>query len=305
MQSPFTILQLAPLPVPDDYLLPQDLPIVIRDDPGATRQWLAEHGSGVRAIITHSGRGVPDFVWPLVPALQLIANVGAGLERIDLDMARSRGVRVVATADLIADDVADVAMAFALALVRQLPAFETFIRQGRWRNEEPALTGSVKGTRLGIFGLGRIGLSISKRAAPFGFVLGYHNRSPRNDVSARYFPGLLELARWAQVLVVSVPGGAATAHAVNAQVLDALGPQGIIINVGRGSTVDEAALLAAMQAKRIGGVGLDVFEHEPNVDPRFLEGANVMVSPHLASSTRESGIAMADAVYAAARSLLQ
>jgi hydroxypyruvate reductase len=301
---PSTILQLAPLPVPDDYQGPQDLPIVLRADPADTLAWLTQAGASVRAIITHSGHGVPEFVWPHVPNLRLIANVGAGLERIDLQMASSRAVRVVATADLIADDVADVAMAFVLSLIRQLPAFETFIRMGRWRTEEPALTRSVKGRRLGIFGLGRIGLAISKRAAPFGFVLGYHNRSPRQDVSAQYFASLLELAAWAEVLVVCVPGGAATAHAVNAAVLSALGPHGIIINVGRGSTIDEAALLAAMRAQQIAGVGLDVFEHEPDVDALFLSGANVLVSPHLASSTRESGIAMADAVYAAARSAM-
>jgi hydroxypyruvate reductase len=297
------ILQLALLPVPEDYCVPEDLPIAVRTDPASTLEWLGRHGSNVEAIITHSGHGVPEFVWQHVPNLQLIANLGAGLERIDLPLAASRGVRVTTTADLIADDVADIAMAFALSLIRQLPAFEDFIRSGRWRGEEPGLTHSVKGRRLGIFGLGRIGLAISKRAAPFGFILGYHNRLARSDVAAQYFPTLLGLAQWAEVLIVSVPGGPATAHAINAEVLSALGAEGIIINVGRGSTIDQSALLAVLASKQIAGIGLDVFENEPQVDAAFLEAANVLVSPHLASSTFESCIAMADAVYREARSV--
>ena len=299
-----TILQLVLLPVPAHYQVPPDLPIAVRTDPAATLDWLARRGSQVTVLITHSGHGVPDFIWPHVPNLRLIANVGAGLERIDLKQAASKGVQVTSTADLIAEDVADVAMAFALSLVRQLPAFEDFIRQGRWSREEAGNTRSVKGRRLGIFGLGRIGLAVSKRAAPFGFIVGYHNRSARKDVAAQYFPTLLELAQWAEVLVVSVPGGPATAHAVNAEVLAALGPDGVIVNVGRGSIIDESALLAAWKSKQIAGVGLDVFEHEPQVDPAFLEAGNVLVSPHLASSTIESGIAMADAVYQAARGVM-
>lgn len=299
------ILQLALLLVPDDYSVPPGLPIVVRDTAPAALQWLQENGARVRAIITHSGHGVPEYVWPLVPNLRVIANAGAGLDRIDLKLAASRDVKVVSTADLIADDVADVAMAFTLSLVRRLPAFEGFIRSGQWLREEAPLTPSVKGRRLGIFGLGRIGLAISKRAAPFGFSVGYHNRSPRQDVSVQYFGTLLELARWAEVLVVSAPGGAGTAHAVNAEVLSALGKDGIIVNVGRGSIIDESALLAALKSQQIAGIGLDVFESEPHVDAAFLDAPNVLVSPHLASSTRESAIAMADAVYRAAGAAVQ
>jgi lactate dehydrogenase-like 2-hydroxyacid dehydrogenase len=180
-----------------------------------------------------------------------------------------------------------------LSALRRLPQADRHVRSGRWLAQPMPLARALRGRRVGILGLGRIGLAIAKRAEPFGMEIGYCNRSPRSDVPYRYLPDAKELAAWADVLVVVTPGGAETRNLVDRAVLDALGPEGTLVNVARGSVVDETALVEALRAGRLGGAALDVFADEPRVPEALLDMDNVVLFPHIGSATAETRRAMA------------
>lgn len=297
-----TVLQLTPLPVPQSYR-PPELPIERAFESADTERWLAEHGGNVRAVVTHSLRGMPADLWSKLPSLQLIANFGAGLDRIDLVQAAGRGVRVTYTPDLLTHDVADLAIALMLASTRRLLDADTYVRNGAWGKQQFAPGRSTQGRNLGILGFGRIGKAIAHRACVFGMHIGYHARS-RIDISYEFYPTALELARWADILIAAVPGGAGTHHMVDEQLLAALGGGGTFINIARGSVVDEAALVRALKAGTIAGAGLDVFESQP-IDGSAYDGlTNVILTPHIGSLTVDTRTAMADSVYGNVRALL-
>jgi lactate dehydrogenase-like 2-hydroxyacid dehydrogenase len=251
------------------------------DDPDAV---LAERAKDIVAV-ANAGTTIDGEFLDRLPALQIVASFGVGYDKIDAEAAADRGVVVTNTPGVLDDEVADTALGLLLMTVRELPQAERYLRAGKWQEGSYPLTPTrVHGRKMGILGLGRIGEAIAHRAEAFGVSVAYHNRRQK-DVAYRYYPSLLELARDVDILTVVIPGGDETRHLVNAEVLEALGPNGILINVARGSVVDEAALVDALRSKTILGAGLDVFEHEPLVHPGLLEVDNAVLLPHVGSAS--------------------
>jgi len=246
----------------------------------------------VRGIVTRSNQHVPAELVERLPNLEIIATNGVGYDLIPLALAARRGIVVANTPDVLNAAVAELCVGSLLALLRRLPQADRFVREGRWREAQFPLSTSLAGKQVGIVGLGRIGKEIARRLEPFGVRLAYHGRSDQK-LDWRFEPRLVALAQDVDVLVVVAPGGSGTAGLIDARVLDALGPQGILVNVARGSLVDQAALVEALQGGRLGGAALDVFDEEPQVDPRLFELDNVLLTPHIGSATVETRAAMA------------
>jgi hydroxypyruvate reductase len=266
--------------------------LVDESDPQA---YLAAHGREFEGLAT---AGFADAALiDALPALRVISSFGVGVDRIDLAAAARRGVPVGNTPDVLNDCVADLALGLIIDVARGIGASERYLRRGLWPQAPYPLQRKVSGKRLGIVGLGRIGKAIARRAEAFDLALRYHNRRPATDTTMTYEPSLAELARWADFLVVIVPGGASTHHLIDAGVLEALGPEGYLINVARGSVVDEPALLRALTERRIAGAALDVFEHEPQVPAALMALDNVVLVPHIGSATVETRAAMAQRVF--------
>ena len=262
-------------------------------DPDA---FLKEHGAEFTGLVTGSLTGVPAAVMGALPNLQVISNYGVGYEKIDLILAQRRGIVVGTTPDVLTDCVADMAFGLLLDVARNMSAADRFVRRGEWKlGSFYPLTTRVFGKRLGILGLGRIGRAIAKRSSGFEMEVHYHARQPVKDEAANawtYETYLPALAEWADFLVIACSGGPATRHLVSEEVLSALGPSGIIVNIARGSVIDEKALVSALVEKRIAGAGLDVFEFEPHVPVELLSMPNVVLAPHMGSGTRETRLAM-------------
>ena len=258
------------------------------------RAFLAEHGPNIRGIATKGELGADAAMIAACPKLEVIACYGVGVDAIDLAAARARGIPVTNTPDVLTEEVADLAFALLLATARAIPEADRYVRSGDWAAKGPMrLATRVWGKRLGIVGLGRIGQAIARRAQAFGMSVAYTSRT-RKDVPLPYFANAAELAANVDFLVVITPGGAATRHLIDARVLQALGPQGYLVNVSRGSVVDEAALVDALQRGTIAGAALDVFENEPRVPPALRELDNVVLTPHIASATIPTRLAMAN-----------
>lgn len=253
---------------------------------------LAAAAPTVRAL-AHTGHSKVDAaLMDALPKLEIISNFGVGVDQIDLEAAKARGIVVTNTANTLNDCVADCAMALVLNTLRKFPQADRYLRAGRWKTEGTyPLTTSLGGKTLGILGLGRIGEEIAHRAQAFKMQIRYHNRNAKN-VPWAYDPDPVTLARNSDVLVAITPGGPETEKLVNAAVLDALGPNGYLVNVARGTVVDEAVLLEYLRQKRIAGAGLDVYENEPNVPAALFELDNVVLLPHMASATNETRTAM-------------
>ena len=229
-----------------------------------------------------------------LPKLEIISNFGVGVDAINLDDAKKRNIIVTNTPEVLNECVADTAMALILNTVRKFPQSEIYLRGGNWASRGPyPLTTSIGGKTLGVLGLGRIGEAIAKRAQACGMKIRYHNRS-RKDVPYPYDPDPATLARNCDVLIVVTPATAETSRIVNAKVLDALGPDGFVVNIARGSVVDEPVLLRYLQEKKIAGAGLDVFADEPRVPPEFFVLDNAVLFPHVGSATMETRKAMGD-----------
>ena len=259
--------------------------------------FLAARGAEFDAMVTSAAGGANAALINALPKLRVISSFGVGLDQIDLQAAAQRGIPVGYTPDVLNDCVADLAFGLVLATGRRIPEGDRFVRAGRWEQKAPFPLGrQVSGARLGIVGLGRIGRTVAKRASGFDMEVRYHNRRPVADAPWTYEPQLLELARWSDFLVVITAGGAETRHLIDAKVLDALGTKGFLVNVSRGTVIDEAALVQALQQKRIGGAGLDVFEREPHVPPELFVLDNVVLVPHIASATVQTREAMAQRV---------
>lgn len=248
---------------------------------------LAARGADVRVVLTIGSVGLTAQEMDAMPQLELVCALGAGFENIDRIHAQTRGIVVANGAGTNEDSVADHALALLLAAVRAIPRNDRACREGIWRDTLP-LPPQVAHRRLGILGLGSIGMKIAQRARGFDMAVGYHNRHQRADVAYGYFDTLLALAEWADFLVVATPGGPATRHLVDAQVLTALGPSGFLVNIGRGSVVDTAAVAAALREGRIAGAGLDVYESEPAPPESLIGLDHVVLSPHLAGWSPEA-----------------
>jgi lactate dehydrogenase-like 2-hydroxyacid dehydrogenase len=259
--------------------------------------FLREHGAGFVGYVASAAVGISAATMDALPNLRVISNFGVGLDKVDLAAAKARGIAVGYTPDVLNDCVADLAMTLMLDVARRASEAERFVRRGDWLRGPFPLGRKVSGARLGIVGLGRIGQTIARRAAGFEMEIRYHSRRPVEGVPWQHEPALLELARWCDYLVVITAGGAGTFHLIDAAVLDALGPRGFLVNVARGSVIDEAALVRALAGKHIAGAALDVFEHEPKVPAELLSLDNVVLLPHIASATEETRQAMADRVF--------
>jgi lactate dehydrogenase-like 2-hydroxyacid dehydrogenase len=230
----------------------------------------------------------------MFPNVKMISIFGVGYDGIDVAAVKERGIQVTHTPDVLTDDVADLAMGLILSIGRRIPQSDKFVRNGDWVSEPFTMTHKVTGTRLGVVGFGRIGQAIAKRAAAFDMTIAYTGRRAKTNAPFRYYPTASELAANSDYLVVAVPGGNETKNMINAQVLKALGPKGIVINIARGSVIDQTALIQALKDKSIAGAGLDVFWDEPNIDPQFFKLQNVVLTPHNGSNTHETRRAMAD-----------
>ena len=228
------------------------------------------------------------------PNVKMISIFGVGYDGIDVAAVKERGIQVTHTPDVLTDDVADLAMGLILSIGRRIPQSDKFVRNGDWVSEPFTMTHKVTGTRLGVVGLGRIGQAIAKRAAAFDMSIAYTGRRAKTNAPFRYYPTAAELAANSDYLVVAVPGGDDTKNLIDAQVLKALGPKGIVVNIARGSVIDQKALIQALKDKSIAGAGLDVFWDEPNIDPQFFKLQNVVLTPHNGSNTHETRRAMAD-----------
>jgi len=258
--------------------------------------FLAKNGGQFVGMATSAKYGADATMMDAMPGLRVISNFGVGYETIDVAAAQKRGIAVANTPDVLTDCVADLAIGLMLDVGRGLSAAERFVRRGDWRKATFPLQTRVSGKKLGILGLGRIGKAIAKRAAGFDMEIRYHNRHKTDGVSYGYAASLVELARWADFLIIAAAGGASTRNLVSAEVIDALGAKGFLVNVSRGSVVDEPALVRALGERRIAGAALDVFVDEPNVPAALMELDNVVLLPHIASGTQETRAAMGNLV---------
>jgi len=255
---------------------------------------LKEVAPRVRAIATGGHHGASAELIDALPNLKIISSVGVGTDAIDVAHAKKRGVAVCNTPGVLDDDVANLAIALLIAVTRKLVAYDRYVRNGRWVKEgDPPLTRSIAGRKVGI-----LGKAIADKLEAFHCEVAYHTRNPRADLPYPHYPDLAKLAADASVLIVIVPGGRETEKLVDRRILDALGPEGVLINIARGSVVDEKALVEALQDGRLGGAGLDVFANEPNVPPELFAMENVVLQPHQGSATVETRRAMGDLMLA-------
>jgi len=261
-----------------------------QEDPAA----FAAIAPRIRAIAASGESKVPRELIAQLPALEIVSVFGVGYDGIDVAAARERGIAVTHTPNVLNDEVADLAMALVLAVSRRLVEADRYVRTGAWAKGPMPLARKVSGARMGIVGLGRIGKAIARRAEAFGMSIAYTARTAKADAPYPYFATAEALAREVDFLVVITPGGAATRKLIDAKVLAALGKKGYLVNVARGSVVDEPALVEALRAGTIAGAGLDVFENEPNVPAELLALDNVVLTPHVGSATWQTRQAMAD-----------
>ena len=266
--------------------------------------WLAEDkeamlrqlAPSVSAIASGSHVPCDPALMGRFPGLKIVSSFGVGYDHVDAAWAGKNGIVVTNTPDVLNEEVADTALGLLLCTVRQFPQTDRYLRAGKWLEKPYPLTGTLRDRKVGILGLGRIGKAIAKRLDAFGVPVVYHGRTEQKDVAYRYYPSLVEMAKDVNVLLIVAPGGASTHRIVNAEVLKALGPDGILINVGRCSVVDEPALVEALKTKTILSAGLDVFEDEPRVPAELIGMDHVVLFPHVGSASVHTRNAMAQLV---------
>jgi lactate dehydrogenase-like 2-hydroxyacid dehydrogenase len=267
--------------------------------------WGDAHGAKIAAVLTSGVLGTEVEVLERLPNLKVVCSFGVGYDALDIAYLADRGIPVSNTPDVLNNAVAETAMALMLALTRRISEAERFVRAGAWPTGKFPLGRQLTGKTCGIVGLGKIGKTIAKRAAAFDMNIAYFRRGEAYpDVDYPHYGDLAELARASDYLVVIVPGGASTLKLINREILQALGQDGYLINVARGTVVDEQALIASLQANEIAGAALDVFENEPHVPAEFLSMDNVVLAPHIGSGTHETRQAMADLVFANLQSFM-
>ncbi|UFM65781.1 2-hydroxyacid dehydrogenase [Paracoccus sp. MA] len=288
-----TVLAVGPYSDSDAAALRDAFAAVQVADLAALRDLPAEERAGIRAMAFCGHEALDGAAMDLLPGLEVIANYGVGYDAIDIDAATARGIVVTNTPDVLNDDVADLAVALLLAEARRIVPAEAWLRAGHWaEGGEFPLARKLTGRRVGILGLGRIGREIAARLAAFKCEIHYFSRQPKQAPGWVWHDSPLALAEAVQDLVVSTVGGEQTRGLVDAQVIAALGPDGVIVNISRGSVIDEEALIAALEQGRLRGAGLDVFRGEPRVDPRLVALGNVVLLPHVGSATVETRAAM-------------
>ncbi|XP_072999472.1 hydroxyphenylpyruvate reductase [Typha latifolia] len=265
--------------------------------PERRAEYLKANSGAIRAVVGNAHIGADASMIEALPALEIVASFSVGLDKVDLDKCRERGIRVTNTPDVLTEDVADLAIGLAIAVLRRIPAADRYVRGGNWlKKGDIKLSTRFSGKTVGIIGLGRIGLAIARRAEAFGCPICYYSRSKKSYPNYKCCSSVLDLAANCDVLVVACPLTEETRHIVNREVIDTLGPKGVLINIGRGPHVDEPELVSALLEGRLGGAGLDVFEKEPYVPEQLFELENVALVPHIGSGTWETRKDMADLV---------
>lgn len=292
--TPGRVLQIGPLkPSLAETLKDGYGASTLPTDPAERQAFLSREVADVVAVVTSGRTGVDAELMSALPRLGAVINFGVGFDTTDVDAAAARGIGVSNTPDVLTDCVADTAVGLMIDVMRQFSAADRYVRAGQWPvTGNYPLTRQVSNTRVGIIGLGRIGSAIAKRLSGFGCTISYHNRNERSGSPYAYVESAVELARTSDVLVVAAAGGSGTQKLVDAGVIKALGPAGYLINIARGSVVDQAALVAALTGGQLAGAGLDVFADEPNVPDELLGRDNVVLLPHVASGTVETRAAM-------------
>lgn len=289
-----TVLQVGRFPARFNERLQRDYQLIRLWE---QKDFIAEHGAEVDIVVTSARYGCSAEQLAQMPNLKAICSFGVGHDSIAVEEAKARGIPISTTPDVLNECVADTAIGLIIDTARQFAASDQHVRQGNWLKGQYPLTRKVSGKKLGIVGFGRIGKEIAKRAAGFDMDIRYHNRRPDPSADYSYEADLKALASWADFLVLACPGGASTHHLIDAEVLAALGAEGILVNISRGSVVDEPALVAALQAGTLGGAGLDVFEDEPRVPEALFAMPNVVLLPHVGSATEETRLAMENLVF--------
>lgn len=291
------------LPVPMNAYLESELArrykvFRLWESPPERRQdFIRANAAAIRAVVGNSKAGADADTIDALPRLEIVACFSVGLDKVDLAKCRERGIRVTNTPDVLTEDVADLAIGLAIVVLRRLCQADRYVRSGAWLSKgDYKLTTRFSGKTIGIIGLGRIGLAVAKRAEAFGCPISYYSRSEKPNTNYKYYSNLVDLAANCHVLVVACSLTEETYHIVNREVLDALGPKGVLVNIGRGPHVDEPELVAALREGRLGGAGLDVFEQEPDVPEELFGMENVVLVPHVGSGTNETRNAMADLV---------
>ncbi len=282
-----------------DILMPRPMPPIVQEqldnaftvhrlyEAGDPQAFLADIGDKIKGVALMGGKVDADFLSQM-PNLEIVASFGVGYDQINTGDCLSAKVMVTHTPDVLSDEVADTAVGLMIMTIREFGQAENWLRSGNWtaKGPYPLTQATLRGRTLGIFGLGRIGKAIAARAESFGLKIHYHGRNRQDGVDYPYHATLKDLATACDTLMVVAPGGAQTKHAVNKEVLEALGPDGVVINIGRGSVIDEEALIAALEAGTIYGAGLDVFEHEPQVPQKLMELPRVTLLPHVGSASQ-------------------
>lgn len=290
------VLQIGALhPLVEETLAAEFAALRLPADPAARDGFLDRHAEQVRVVVCSGRTGVDRDLMGRLPRLEAVVHFGVGYDGTDAAEAAARGIRMSNTPDVLTDAVADTALALYLDVLRRFSAADRFVRRGQWETSgNYPLTAHASGRRVGILGLGRIGRAVARRLAALDCEIHYHNRRPVPGVEHAYHGSPAGLAAAVDVLVVAVPGGPDSTGTVDARVLDALGPEGYLVNVARGSVVDETALVAALREGRLGGAGLDVYAAEPHVPAALRELENVVLLPHVGSATVETRRAMAE-----------
>jgi lactate dehydrogenase-like 2-hydroxyacid dehydrogenase len=250
----------------------------------------------ITAVASSNSGGINGATMARLPKLKVIAHFGVGYDTVDVEAAKKRGIAVTNTPDVLTEEVADLALALLLATIRRVPQGDRYVREGKWLKGAMALTESLQGRTVGIIGMGRIGQAIARRCEAFGVKIAYQGPNHKPSLKWSYYPDPVALATDCDVIIVACPGGEATRGLVSRKVIDALGPKGFLVNVARGTVVDEPALLEALQQGRICGAGLDVFADEPRVPEAFFALENVVLQPHVASATHPTRTAMGQLV---------
>lgn len=266
---------------------------------------VAQHAQRIDVVVTSGRFGCTAALIEQLPNLRAIISFGVGYDAIDVAAAGARNIQVSNTPDVLNDCVADLAFGLVIDTARQISRADRFVRAGEWPSGGVPLAKQVSGKRLGIVGMGRIGETVAKRSSGFDMQVRYHNRRPVEGSAYGYEANLIELAKWSDFLVLTCPGGESTRHLINRDVLDALGSKGIVVNVARGTVIDEPALVEALTQGRLGGAGLDVYAHEPNVPQALMDLPNVVLLPHIGSATEETRLAMEELLFANLRAFLE
>ena len=291
------VVMFGPKPIIEEALTKAGLQLHTAWAASDQEAFIASIAPKVRAIAAVAGHGPVDgALMARFPKLEIVSSFGVGYDHIDAKWAGAHGVIVTNTPDVLNEEVADTALGLLLCTVRHLPQAERYLRAGNWpKHGDYQLTPSLRDRTVGIVGIGRIGKAIARRLDAMKVPVIYHSRRPA-DVSYKHYPNLIEMARAADILLVITPGGAATRNLINAEVLDALGPEGILINMARGSVVDEPALIRALKDKKILSAGLDVFANEPEVPQELIDMDNVVLLPHVGSASHATRRAMDELV---------